>query len=328
MEDLVSTAWSSRRVLVTGATGIIGSWLTSHLLDLGADVTALVLDADSRSQLVRSRDIDRITVIPGRLESFDDVERAIVGPEIDTVFHLGAQAIVGTALRSPRATFETNIRGTYNVLDACRLHRNMVRRVIVASSDKAYGTSSRLPYTEDQPPLGRHPYDVSKSCTDLLATSYAMTYELPVAIARCGNVYGGGDLHWNRVVPGTIRALLEDRAPEVRSDGNYTRDYIHVDDIAEAYVVLAENLHRRDLWGEPFNFAAGEPVTVLDLIAAITRVIGSNREPVILDVARAEIPHQHLDPSKAERLLRWRSRIGLNEGLARTVSWYRDYLSA
>jgi CDP-glucose 4,6-dehydratase len=328
VEDLVSADWPGRRVLVTGATGIIGSWLTSHLLDRGADVTALVLDADSRSQLVRSRDIDRITVVQGRLESYDDVERAIVGPAVDTVFHLGAQAIVGTALSSPRATFETNIRGTYNVLDACRLHRDLVRHVVIASSDKAYGSSPILPYTEDQPPLGRHPYDVSKSCTDLLATSYAMTYELPVAIARCGNVYGGGDLHWNRVVPGTIRALLEDRSPEVRSDGSYTRDYIHVDDIAEAYIVLAENLHQRDLWGEAFNFSPGEPVTVLELIAEITSVIGSNREPVILDIARAEIPHQYLDPSKAERLLGWRSQIDLEEGLARTVSWYRDYLSA
>lgn len=314
-------------MLVTGATGIIGAWLTNHLLDRGAEVTVLVLDADNRSQLVRSRDIDRVTVINGTLESYDDVERAIAQPAVDTVFHLGAQAIVGTALRSPRATFETNIRGTYNLLDACRIHRNFVERVVVASSDKAYGTGAMLPYTEEQPLLGRHPYDVSKSCTDLLATSYAITYGLPVAVARCGNVYGGGDLHWNRVVPGTIRALLEGRSPEIRSDGSYTRDYIHVDDVADAYMALAQSLERPDLWGEAFNFSPSTPLSVLQIVEEIVKAVGSDREPIVLDIATAEIAHQHLDPTKAGRLLGWKSKVGLEDGLARTLAWYRDYLS-
>lgn len=327
MEDVVSNGdWSGRRVLVTGATGIIGSWLTRHLLERGAEVTALVLDADHRSQLVRSDDIQRIAVISGRLESYEDVERAVVEPAVDTVFHLAAQAIVGTALRAPRATFDANIRGTYNLLDACRIHGDQVERVVVASSDKAYGTGERLPYTEDQPPLGRHPYDVSKSCTDLLATTYAVTYGLPVAIARCGNVYGGGDLHWDRIVPGTIRALLEERRPEIRSDGKYTRDYIHVDDIAEAYIVLADGLTRPELWGEAFNFAPGTPLSVLELVDEIGKVVGSTQEPLVLDQATAEITHQHLDPSKAARLLDWKSKVPLDQGLERTVAWYRSYL--
>lgn len=325
---MIDNQWAGRRVLVTGATGIIGSWLVRSLLDKdAAEVVTLVLDADSRSQLVRSGDIERVRVFSGRLESFEDVERAIVEPAIDTVFHLGAQAIVGTALRSPRATFETNIRGTYNVLDACRLHADIVKRIVIASSDKAYGTSETLPYTEELPPLGRHPYDVSKSCTDLLATSYAVTYGLPVAVARCGNVYGGGDLHWNRIVPGTIRAVLESRRPEIRSDGTYTRDYIHVDDIVDAYVTLADGLERPELWGEAFNFAPGQPLSVFRLVERICSITGSDLDPVVLGTAKAEIPHQHLDPSKAAKSLGWTSQVPLDEGLSRTVSWYRDYFA-
>lgn len=326
METVVSDDWSSRRVMVTGASGIIGSWLVHGLLERGADVTALVLDADGRSQLVRSGDIDRINVINGRLEEYADVERAIVGPEVDTVFHLGAQAIVGTALRAPVATFETNIRGTYHLLDACRIHRDQVARVVIASSDKAYGDGKRLPYTEDQAPLGRHPYDVSKSCADLLAAAYAFTYEMPVVIARCGNVYGGGDLHWDRIVPGTVRSLLEGRRPEVRSDGSYTRDYLYVDDVVDGYLTLAESLDRRDLWGEAFNLAPGSPLSVLEVVKRIGTVIGVDVDPLVLDTARAEIVHQHLDPTKAGRLLGWEASTPFDEGIRRTVPWYRDFL--
>lgn len=326
MEDVVSNDWSSRRVLVTGASGIIGSWLVHELLERGAEVAALVLDADGRSQFVRSGDIHRVNVISGRLEEYADVERAIVGPEVDTVFHLGAQAIVGTALRSPVATFETNIRGTYHLLDACRLHSDQIERVVIASSDKAYGDGERLPYTEDQAPLGRHPYDVSKSCADLLATTYAVTYGLPVAIARCGNVYGGGDLHWDRIVPGTIRALLEGRRPEIRSNGSYTRDYLYVDDVVDGYLTLAQSLDRRDVWGEAFNLAPGSPMSVLEVVNRIGSVIGVEADPLILDTARAEIVHQHLDPTKARTMLGWEALTPFDEGIGRTVPWYRDYL--
>ena len=220
--------WTGRRVFVTGATGIVGSWLVKRLLELGAYVVALVRDWDPQTELVRSGDILRTNVVNGRLEDYDTLERAINEHEIDTVFHLGAQPIVTTALRNPLPTFEANIRGSYNLLEACRVHRSLVKRVVVASSDKAYGDAPSLPYTEDMPANGRHPYDVSKSCTDLLALSYAHTYDLPVTVARCGNIYGGGDLNWSRIVPGTIRSLWHGERPIIRSNGLFTRDYIYV----------------------------------------------------------------------------------------------------
>lgn len=320
--------WNRRRVLVTGATGIIGSWLTRNLLQQGADVAVLISDEDGRSDLVRSGAVNRVHVVSGRLEIYEDVERAIVEPGVDTVFHLGAQAIVAAALRSPRATFESNIRGTYNLLDACRLQLGTVSRIVIASSDKAYGSSNVLPYTEDMPPLGRHPYDVSKSCTDLLAVAYAATYGLPVAVARCGNVYGGGDLHWDRLVPGTIRSLLEGRPPEIRSDGTSTRDYIHVDDIVNAYLTLACQADRDGVRGEAFNFSFGRARSVTEMVGRIIETVGIQIRPRILDVATAEIAHQHLDPLKAKRVLGWSPAIPLDEGLRRTVDWYREYLAA
>jgi len=220
--------WSQRRVFVTGATGIVGSWLVKDLLAQGAYVVALVRDADPQSELYRSGDIHRISVVSGRLEDFHTLERAINEHEIDTVFHLAAQPIVGVAHRFPLHTFESNIRGSYNLLEACRVHNQFVQRVVIASSDKAYGPQPNLPYTEEMPLQGCHPYEVSKSCTDLIAQSYYYTYGLPVAIARCGNIYGGGDLNWSRIVPGTIRAFLQGERPVIRSDGTYVRDYIYV----------------------------------------------------------------------------------------------------
>jgi CDP-glucose 4,6-dehydratase len=314
-------------VLVTGATGLVGSWLCRRLLDDGAQVVALVRDWDPQSELIRSGDIQRCSVVSGCLEDHPTLVRAIAEHGIDTVFHLGAQAIVGTAFISPLATFEANIRGTYNLLEACRTQRDLVARVVVASSDKAYGPSEHLPYTEDMPLNGRHPYDVSKSCADLLARTYAESYGLNLAVARCGNIYGGGDLNWSRIVPGTIRAVLEGKPPVLRSDGSCLRDYIYVEDVVDAYLALAGAAARPEVRGEAFNFSPQHPLSVLQItravLAAMDRV---DLQPVILGTARAEIQDQCLDAGKAARLLGWEPRYSLEDGLEATVAWYRSFM--
>lgn len=322
--------WQGRRVFVTGGTGIVGSWLIKELLARNAFVVALVMDADPQSELFRSGDYRRVTVVNGRLEDREVLERAIVGWETDTVIHLGAQTLVGAAHRWPLGTFESNVRGTYNLLDACRLHRELVRAIVVASSDKAYGTQPTLPYTEDMPLQGVHPYEVSKSCTDLLAQCYAHSYGLPVTIARCGNIYGGGDLNWSRIVPETVRALHEGRRPLLRSDGTYVRDYIFVADVVRAYLDLAEEVVRRPaLAGEAFNFSREEPLTVLELVSEIARLMGRpDLEPEIRNQARGEILDQRLSAKKAREVLGWRPRYTLEQGLLATIDWYRTYLSA
>ncbi|CAN5173785.1 GDP-mannose 4,6-dehydratase [soil metagenome] len=317
------------RVFVTGGTGIVGSWLVRRLVDAGAYVVALVRDADPQSELFRSGTAARINIVNGMLEDYGVLERAINEHETDLVLHLGAQTIVGTALRSPLPTFEANIRGTYNLLEACRRMPGIVRSVVVASSDKAYGDSDVLPYTEDMPPLGRHPYDVSKSCTDLLAHTYGHTYDLPVAIARCGNIYGGGDLNWSRIVPGTIRSALREERPVLRSDGTYIRDYIFVDDVVDAYLVLAEAVESGAANGRAYNFSTESKVTALEMMQAVLRAVGTEHlEPVVLGTATGEIKHQYLDSNRARSELGWTPRYSLAEGLDRTVEWYRSFFGA
>ncbi len=266
LEGVDLSSWAGRRALVTGATGVVGSWLVKELIAEGAHVVALVLDLDPQSELVRSRDIEKCTVVNGQLEDLASLERALGVHEVDSVFHLGAQTLVEVARRSPLGTWESNVRGTYNVLEACRRHPELVRRVVVASSDKAYGETVELPYTEESALLAREPYEVSKACGDLIAQSYHHTYGLPVAIARCGNVFGGGDLNWSRLVPGTIRSLVADERPIVRSDGTYARDYVYVKDVAKAYALLADAVDTDGVAGGAFNFGAGQPVTVLQLV--------------------------------------------------------------
>lgn len=323
----VGVSWKHRKVLVTGATGLVGSWLCRRLLAEGAQVIALVRDWDPQSELLRSGDVARCTVVSGQLENYDTLERAISVHEADTVFHLGAQAIVGTALRSPLPTFESNIRGTYNLLEACRIHRDLVKRVVVASSDKAYGEAAVLPYTEDMPLHGCHPYDVSKSCTDLIAHTYAVTYGLPIAIARCGNIFGGADLNWSRIVPGTIRLVLAGKAPLLRSDGTFTRDYLYVEDVVDAYLALAEGTIREGVRGQGFNFSPEKQMSVIELTRLILEVMDrTDLEPIIQGTAVAEIKDQYLDSSKAKRVLGWSTQISLREGMERTVAWYRNYL--
>ncbi len=324
----VTMDWSKMTTLVTGATGLVGSHLVRALKEKGARVVVLVRDWDPQSELIRSGDIDYCSVVNGDLEDYSSLERAICEHETDTVFHLGAQTIVGTALRSPRATFESNIRGSYNLLDACRLHKDLVKSVVVASSDKAYGESDILPYTEDMPPLGSHPYDVSKSCTDLLAHTYANTYDMNIVTARCGNIYGGGDLNWSRIVPHVITRLLANEPPMIRSDGKFTRDYIYVKDVVEAYLTCAEHSSVEGVRGKAFNFAPEKALTVLEIVDAVRRVMDkTDIEPVILNEAKAEIRDQYLDCTLAKEKLGWSCAYSLEDGLRETVEWYRNYLA-
>jgi CDP-glucose 4,6-dehydratase len=328
MEGLEMSFWKNKSVLVTGATGLVGSWLVHELLKKEACITALILDSDPSSQLLRSGDIEKVSVVNGNLNVYQDVMRAIFTNECSTVIHLGAQTIVGTALLDPLSTFESNIKGSWNLLEAVRQSKGLVKSVVVASSDKAYGESENLPYTEEQPLHGDGPYDVSKSCTDLLAQSYGNTYGLPITIARCGNIYGGGDLNWSRIVPGTIRDLFADRQPVLRSDGTFVRDYVHVDDVISGYLRLAEVSQNENINGEAYNFSRDEPLNVMDLYEQICEAtLGKFVEPKVLSAAKSEIKDQHLNSAKAKKHLGWSSQVSLESGLARTVDWYKTYFA-
>ena len=321
------TWWRDRNVFVTGATGLLGSWVVEELLSRNAHVVCLVRDWVPESRLVSSGLLERTTAVRGELEDADVLTRALNEYEVNTVLHLGAQTTVDAAGRSPIGTFESNIRGTWNVLEACRLNEKTVQRVVIASSDKAYGEHDRLPYTEDAPLQGRFPYDVSKSCTDLLSLSYFHSYGTPVAITRCGNLFGGGDLNFNRLIPGTIRSVLRGESPIVRSDGTYVRDYFYVRDAAEAYLLLAERLTDDGALGEAFNFGTETPMSVLEMVRTILKMIdGSALEPIVLNQASREIPKQYLDCSKARRVLDWQPRHTLEDGLRETIGWYREHL--
>ena len=323
-----ATYWSGKRVLVTGASGMVGSWLTQWLAGSGAYTVAFIADTDSQSELVRSGTINEVHVANGRLERYDDIERAINNHEVDSIFHLGAQPIVGAADRAPRHTFESNIQGTWNLLDACRVLSPLVKRIVVASSDKAYGTQPVLPYTEDMSMNGDHPYEVSKSCTDLISTTYARTYGTPVTIARCGNIYGGGDLNWNRIVPGTFRSLLRGEQPVLRSDGTFVRDYLHVDDIVSAYLTLGEQTDNPEFAGQGFNFSDESPITVMEIYKAICEAAGrKDTEPQILNAASSEIKDQYLDSTKAHNVLGWRASVPLSAGLSKSYNWYCELLT-
>jgi CDP-glucose 4,6-dehydratase len=319
--------WRDRPVLVTGCTGLLGSWLTRTLLERGASVVGLVRDWVPQSELVRAGTLERIRVVRGDVVDRETVERALGEYEIDTVFHLAAQTIVGIANRNPIATFEANVRGTWCVLESCR-RSPAVRQIVVASSDKAYGDHDRLPYAEDAPLQGRYPYDASKSCADLIAQSYAATYGLPVCITRNGNLYGGGDLNWNRLVPGTIRSVFRNERPVIRSDGRYVRDYFYVQDAVLACLLLVEKLQAdRSLAGQAFNFSNEIQVSVLELVNRILLLMGrKDLEPDVRNEASHEILFQYLDAGKARRLLGWRPRFDLDQGLDETIRWYARFL--
>lgn len=327
MEDmeLNKSFWRDRPTFVTGGTGLVGSWLVRRLIEAGADVVCLVRDWVPQSEMVRAGYIEKVKVVRGDIRDRDVLERALGEFEIDTVIHLAAQTIVTIANRNPISTFETNIAGTWNLLEAsCRSPK--VKQIVVASSDKAYGDQENLPYDENTPLQGQHPYDVSKSAADLIAYTYAKSFDLPVVVTRCGNFYGGGDLNWNRIVPGTIRSILRGQRPVIRSDGKYIRDYFYVEDGAAAYMLLAEQLaSRRELKGEAFNFSNEIQVSVREIVDRVLKLMKSNLQPEILNEVSNEIRHQYLSAEKARRMLNWKPIFNLDEALALTIDWYKEF---
>ncbi|AJO57382.1 GDP-mannose 4,6-dehydratase [Bacillus subtilis] len=316
--------WKNKNVFVTGCTGLLGSYLVKELIDQGANVTGLVRDHVPQSNLYQGEHIKKMNIVRGSLEDLAVIERALGEYEIDTVFHLAAQAIVGVANRNPISTFEANILGTWNILEACRKHP-LIKRVIVASSDKAYGDQENLPYDENMPLQGKHPYDVSKSCADLISHTYFHTYGLPVCITRCGNLYGGGDLNFNRIIPQTIQLVLNGEAPEIRSDGTFVRDYFYIEDAVQAYLLLAEKMEENNLAGEAFNFSNEIQLTVLELVEKILKKMNSNLKPKVLNQGSNEIKHQYLSAEKARKLLNWTPAYTIDEGLEKTIEWYTEF---
>jgi len=320
--------WLDRPTFVTGATGLVGSWLVKRLLESGADVVCLMRDWVPQSELARTGLLERVKVVRGDVRDQSVLERALGEYEIDTVLHLAAQTIVTIANRNPISTFETNIAGTWNLMEACR-RSPKVKQIVVASSDKAYGDQENLPYSEETPLQGQHPYDVSKSCADLIAKTYAVSYDLPVTITRCGNFYGGGDLNWNRIIPGTIRSVLRGQVPVIRSDGKYVRDYFYVEDGAAAYMHLAEQLSKNpELKGEAFNFSNEIQMTVSQIVEKILSLMGSTVQAEIRNEVSNEILHQYLSAEKARAQLGWKPLFNLEQGLKQTVDWYKTFFGA
>ncbi len=326
MSEISKRFWQDRPTFVTGGTGLVGGWLVQRLVDAGADVVCLLRDWVPQSDLIRTGLTEKVKVVRGDVRDQVLLERVLGEYEINTVIHLAAQTIVGIANRNPISTFESNIAGTWTLLEACR-RSPQVKQIVVASSDKAYGDHEHLPYDESTPLQGRHPYDVSKSCSDLVAQSFATTFGLPVVVTRCGNFYGGGDLNWNRIVPGTIRSVLRGARPIIRSDGNYIRDYFYVEDGAAAYLLLAEQMaSNRELAGQAFNFSNEIQVSVLEIVQQILKLMESDLQPEVMNQTTNEIRHQYLSATKAREQLGWQPLFTLDQGLRQTISWYRDFL--
>lgn len=321
--------WFNRPVFVTGCTGLLGPWVCQRLLSNGANVIGLVRDSVPKSNLFRLGLDRQMTLVRGDVTDLPLLERVLNEYEVDTIFHLAAQAIVGAANRSPISTLETNIRGTWSLLEAAR-HSPWIRRVVVASSDKAYGDHDNLPYVEDTPLKPKNFYDVSKASADLLAQAYHSTFGLPVAIARAGNLYGGGDLNFNRIIPGTVEAALRGRAPVIRSDGTYLRDYFYVEDAAAAYLALAEHIDGpNSVAGQAFNFSNDDPRTVLEIAQRVLLLAGrEDLQPAIQGTATSEIVRQYLSSAKARTRLQWAPEFSLDAGLTRTIDWYKEFFAA
>jgi CDP-glucose 4,6-dehydratase len=325
MEELVNNNfWQDKNVLITGATGFVGSWLTKSLIEKKANVKSVVRDKIHNSNFFLSGINKKNSLVYGNIEDYNFINRIMNEHEIDTVFHLAAQAIVQTANRNPLSTFKANIEGTWNILEAAR-NNKLIQGVIVASSDKAYGEHKILPYTEDLPLQGAYPYDVSKSCADLLTQSYYKTYGLPTCITRCANMYGGGDLNFSRIIPGIIKAILKNKDFIIRSDGTLERDYMYVEDGANAYLTIGENIHKQNIKGESFNFGTETPVSVLELFEKVKFALNSNISAQVLGEAKGEINKQFLGCEKARTKLNWKIQYNLNTGIRKTFEWYKKY---
>lgn len=319
--------WKNKNVFITGVNGFVGSHLTESLIEKKANITALIKEEIPNSYIILSKTIDKVNVVRGSLVDYELIKKTVDENNIEVCFHLGAQAIVTIANKKPLPTFESNIKGTWNLLEACRLSKT-IKRIVIASSDKAYGDQEKLPYTEESPLLGLHPYDASKACTDILARTYFHSYNLPLAVVRCGNIYGPGDLNFSRIIPDTIRSLLKNQEPIIRSDGTPKRDYIYIKDVSNAYILLAKNLHREDVLGEAFNFGNNNPISVLDLVNKIIKISGKDLKPKILGkgVLKGEIKNQYLAIEKARKVLNFEPAYSLEHGLKITWEWYKEHL--
>lgn len=314
--------WKNKNILITGNEGFLGSNLTKMLLRTGANIVGLDIEVKRKLTCFTKSDYRKIITIKGSISDYNLVKKTISKYRIDVVFHLAAEAIVDKCFKNPLLTFSSNIEGTWKVLEGCR-NSKTVKSIIVASSDKAYGSHKELPYKEDASLHGDHPYDVSKSCADLIVYTYFHTYGLPVATTRCGNIYGPGDFNFSRIVPDVIWCALSNKPIEIRSDGKFTRDYVFVEDIANGYILLAEKLQKLKLGGEAFNFSDENPISVLELVKKVYHMAGKNPNYKILNQARYEIKHQYLSSLKARRILNWKPKYSLEEGLKRTISWYK-----
>ena len=322
----MSDFWKGKNVFITGCTGLIGSWITEDLTKKGATVTGLVRDNVPNNNFDILKLKEKINIVHGDIERLDNLRRGLSEYDIDTVFHLAAQPIVTIALKDPVSTFKANINGTWNVLEACRLLD--VKRVVIASSDKAYGVHDILPYDEGCSLNGRFPYDASKACSDILAQTYFKSYGLPVGITRCGNIYGGGDMNFNRIIPETMKNIILDNNPPIRSDGQFVREFFYIKDVVRAYLALAENLNRSEVKGEAFNFGSGEPIKIIDLVNKMIEISGKTHlKPDIQNSAKAEIKEQYLSAKKAKEILNWEPKYNLSEGLKETYKWYKQYLN-
>jgi len=317
--------WKDKNVFITGGAGFIGTWIIKELVDKGAEVYCLVKEMPKESNFTGLGLDKKVSLIYGDILDINSLKLFFEKYNIDSVFHLAAQPLVQLALKFPLETIETNVMGTLNVLEACRLNPR-IKRILIASTDKAYGSSEKLPYDETFPLRGEYPYDVSKSCVDLISHAYGKTYNMPVAITRCSNVYGGGDLNFDRIVPETIKHILFNENISIRSSGKFKREFFYVKDAAHAYVVLAEKIEELGLKGEAFNFGTDKPVVILDLVKNIIDI--SERKDVkidILDIAKAEIKDQYLSSEKARKILKWEPKYNLEEGLKETFNWYKEY---
>jgi len=320
----MSNYWKDKKVFITGFNGFIGSWLTHELCQKGADVTGLIRDHIPNSNIKRLKLDEKINIVNGDITNFDTLRRSFSEYDIDTVFHLAAQPIVTVALKDPISTFKVNIEGTWNILEASRLMG--IDRLIIASSDKAYGTHKDLPYDETFALKGQFPYDVSKSCADLIAQTYYNTYKIPVCITRNANIYGGGDLNFNRIIPETIRNILLNQSPVIRSNGEFIREFFYVKDAVKSYLRVAENMHKKEIMGKAFNFGTDEKIKIIDLVNKIIEISGKNSiKPIILDEVKKEITDQYLSSKLARSVLNWEPRYNLDEGLIETYNWYEEF---